>query len=515
MKKTILILMLVFAVAATLPSILSCNKIEPDPEQKDEPKDEPEPKPEGPQPGMYTFTASTLMGSWKAGDRIHIHGAYGPAAKIFTLEASDISEDGRTASVRLDDVLEFPWGPDAMYAAWPGEAVKEEDGMMTESTEFDSFDIPLALAYLSGTEFTFKDISTCLKFQVSGYSDFVIAGNLRPGLRFTSYSATYSSEETRLNGRKDDGYPFLAGTVTNGSVELWIPGPITLKKGFTIFLGNGEEWPMVYTVSEDATLKAGEITDLGDISGDLTPYTGPDPKMPEMGARKKFTVKVAELSGLYMSSGNDFIWGVGDEGDLVKLSFDGEVISSVFIDGDCEAITIDPTTGDLLIGTEPNTVYRVAAPSFDKKVKLFSIADAKGYGNSGQEGLTYYKDGLIYSGMQTGSELYCINLESGEVLWKKNLRQIFPVITEIADLCYDPLTDWLWIIDSEAKKFFALSGDAEKILGAYSVKTISNPESICIDHAHSCIWVGDDYGDNSYLYRYDFTGLDDAIIVQE
>ena len=121
-------------------------------------------------------------------------------------------------------------------------------------------------------------------------------------------------------------------------------------------------------------------------------------------------------------------------------------------------------------------------------------------------------DGLVYSGMQTASELYCVNLETGEVLWKKGMRSIFPAITEIADLCYDPLTDWLWIIDSEAKKIFALTGDAETILGSYSIKATDNPESVCIDHRNNCIWVGDDCGDPSLLYKYEFTGLDDAII---
>ena len=92
------------------------------------------------------------------------------------------------------------------------------------------------------------------------------------------------------------------------------------------------------------------------------------------------------------------------------------------------------------------------------------------------------------------------------------MRDIFPAITEIADLCYDPLTDWLWILDSEARKFFAMTGDAETMLGSYSVKGTDNPEALCIDHVRSCVWVGDDYGSTSYLYRYDFTGLDDAII---
>ena len=79
-------------------------------------------------------------------------------------------------------------------------------------------------------------------------------------------------------------------------------------------------------------------------------------------------------------------------------------------------------------------------------------------------------------------------------------------------MCYDPLTDWLWVIDSESHKFFALSGDAEQLLGAYALKTRSNEESICVDHVNSCVWVGDDYGSTSYIYKYEMSDLDDFII---
>ena len=65
---------------------------------------------------------------------------------------------------------------------------------------------------------------------------------------------------------------------------------------------------------------------------------------------------------------------------------------------------------------------------------------------------------------------------------------------------------------SKSHKFFALTGDAEQLLGAYTLKTSSNEESISVDHKNQCVWVGDDYGSTSYLYRFDFTGLDDAII---
>jgi outer membrane protein assembly factor BamB len=144
-----------------------------------------------------------------------------------------------------------------------------------------------------------------------------------------------------------------------------------------------------------------------------------------------------------------------------------------------------------------------------------NISACSGYGNSGIEGLTYYKDGKVLAGAQANSHLFLCDLSTKKVIWDKMLWSK-ELISEIGGMCYDPLTDWLWLIDSEAKKIFVVTVDENDgtigLLGAYSVKDVANPESVCVDHKNSCVWVGDDLGDEtSYLFRYDFTGLDDAV----
>ncbi len=486
---------------------------------KDEGHDESEVTPtteiDKPVAGTYTFIVSPMKGKWEAGDKIFIHGSYAPAAETITLSDSEISTDGKTATARLDQVTEYLSYPDNLYAVWPAEAVFLKDGLLGSDTEISDPERLLAAAYLKENSFAFADASSPMTFTVDGnFDSFAIAGNDRAGLRLIDFTIDYTSATPYFSKPRTDGYPFLYGELVPGqTVTLWFPGGISFKSGFTLYFAKEGVYTHCYEQKEKIQVEAGKELSLGNISSELTVYDGPYPKMPEMGKSTKYKVSFNELSGLCLSADADFLWGVGDNGDLAKLSFEGNVIEKMYIGGDSEAVTRNPVTGDLLIGLEPNGVGIVAAPDFNTKVKtLFSIADAKGYGNAGLEGLTYYKDGLVYAGTQTGSDLFCCNLETGEVVWKKRLREIFPAITEIADLCYDPLTDWLWIIDSESKKFFALTGDAESLLGAYSVLTISNPESIFVDHVHSCIWIGDDYGSTSYLYRYDFNGLDAAIV---
>ena len=538
MNRSLLPILTLAAALTLLPCSLSCDKPAPDQGQDQEPE-KPEEKPvdDGkPKAGDYTFTVSPLKGKWEAGDQIRVQGSYGPAAKTYTLKTADISSDGKTATVKLEgDLFEYLSAPDNLYAAWPASAVKPEDGLTDATFTFTQADILLAQAYLQGANFAFDDGSAAITFTVSGnYDRALIAGNQRPGLRFQEYSNAHSSSETSFSKVVSDGYPFREVTLAGDgqTTTVWFPGGVTLKDGFTLYFGKNGEWPAVYSRKtedglQNGTLKAGKILELGDITSQLEAYSGPEPKMPEMGKRTKYTISFNELSGLCLSADDSFLWAVGDGSEIARISFDGQLVSKANLKTtsgstiDSEAISLKYDTGDLLIGGEPSSVCQIPASgvanvfkesTFKGAESLFKIDDAKSFGNAGVEGITYYKDSLAYVGTQTGSYLYLCNLTTGEVIWRKGLREMYPAITAIADLCHDTHTDWLWVIDSESLRFFALTGDAESMLGYYSVRGISNPESICIDHKNSCIWVGDDYGSTSYLYRFDFTGLDDAII---
>ena len=536
MKKSLFSMLL--AVLALF-SCSQCTTPDPDPEVNPDPEVTPtpeNPEPEVPGAGEYTLVfpevACTKTG-WEAGDEIYFHGNYGPSAQVVTLQAGDIAEDGKTAKVNLSETLmELQCPPDGIYAVYPSAAVKHGDSLMDSVAEFTDWNTPILMSYLSGGSFVFRSVVSLLSFTVSGdFDSYALAANDRSGLRITGFKADYSSNIESINTFVTDGYPFREGAVVaDGATpnRLYMPGGVTFKKGFTIFLGKDGQFGKVYTQPDAYKIKPGDVVDLGDITAALTDYTGPAPKMPEVTNMTKYKVSLNELSGLCVDLSGEFLWAVGDGSELGRISLEGEVLQKCYIYQsssvlDSEGISMNYDNGDILISTEPNGIYRIPAAQipniFDESKfrgveRLFKIEDAKNFGNAGMEGCTYYKDGLLYSGSQTGSNLYCSNLETGEVLWMKPLRQMHPAITEIAGLSYDPLTDWLWVIDSESHKFFALTGDAEQILGAYTLKTRSNEESICIDHAHSCVWVGDDYGSTSYIYKYEFTGLDDAIITE-
>ena len=168
-------------------------------------------------------------------------------------------------------------------------------------------------------------------------------------------------------------------------------------------------------------------------------------------------------------------------------------------------------TGDLYIADEDNhRVVMIQAPDFPKTItEVFKVQEAIDghYGNSGLEGISYYKDDILFVGSQTGANLWKYTI-SGERLSKVSLSAITnKIITEVGGLCYDPETDWLWVTDSETHKLYVLDGEITHILAVYSVPFIGNNESLCVDHTNGCVWVGDDDDTVSKLYKIQFEGL--------
>ena len=490
------------------------------------PSDSPSDSPQ-PQAGTYKFVASALKEKWVPGDKIYVHGSLGSRAEVITLEASNISEDGLVATAELGNVTANLKEPDGLYAAFPDDAVLHVKGVTGTKTTFNSASTLLCVAYLKDDTFTFTDASASISFSATGdFDTFAFAAGNRDGLKVTKYEVDYTSQTSKFSVKSKDGDPFVKGDFTSGKeIKIWVAGKTTLKGGYTIYLGKGEEWISMCKSTEDKKLSMGDNFALGDITSSLVAYDGSLPKMPVMGEVTEYAVKFNELSGLCVNTDGDFLWVVGDNGELGKISLDGKLLGRVTIKSgspaqswsiDAEGITIDKATGDLLISSEPNGVSRIPAADlptiFDNDIyygvkTITNISAASDYGNSGTEGVTYYKDGKIYVGAQTSAHLFLVDLATGKLEDSKKLSSIFPAISEIAGLSYDPVTDWLWVIDSDTHLFYALTGDASAYLGAYSLKTSSNEESICVDRKNSCIWIGDDAGSTSYVYKYSFTGL--------
>ena len=223
---------------------------------------------------------------------------------------------------------------------------------------------------------------------------------------------------------------------------------------------------------------------------------------PEMGEAVEVQTQCPEVSGLCLSPRGDGLLAASDESGVYHISWTGETEPFYVEKGwlDCEGVTMDPETKDVYYIVEGRQeVRRLKGPDYQESELICVIKDVGYRTNSGLEGITWYKDGTLLLGNQKHpSQLIRYSLTEGITgRWETGT-------SEIADLCYDPVRDVLWIADSDLHTINLCTLEGQ-IRRSYPMPFIDNGEGLYVDHEHGCIWIGDDT--SSKLYRIPFQNL--------
>ncbi len=259
---------------------------------------------------LYTFTCSldpdTRLGidgtgktSWESGDQILFHGKWlGQSgskyySRTVTLAPSDISADGKTATVSLGALYnDTPRSGCAsnIFAIYPADAVAVDNGAGSWRAihPFNTTNRPLMVGCnkeVDGTSFSFINLCALISFSVSGdYDSYEFSGNNGETVGYDGYQAEvyWKSSGSLYSNLTKDGSPLasVSGPVTaDGSTVNYIcvPAGADLKSGFTIKLLKSGAVKKIAKTSNSVKLSRNQLLPLGDISGRLTDAETPDP----------------------------------------------------------------------------------------------------------------------------------------------------------------------------------------------------------------------------------------------
>ena len=222
---------------------------------------------------------------------------------------------------------------------------------------------------------------------------------------------------------------------------------------------------------------------------------------PVMGEVSTIQTTVPEVSGLCPAPAGDGFLAASDEKGVYHVSWTGET-TEFYVERrlDCEGVTMDPATRDVYFIVEgKQEVRRLRAPDYKESEVVFTLQEGRRT-NLGLEGITWYKDGTLLIGNQMNPVLLVqVSPTDGEIA-----RHVITGTSEVADLCYDPVRDVLWIADSERHILYLCTPEGE-VKEEYPMPDIDNGEAVYVDHANSCIWLGDDT--TSQIYRISFKNL--------
>lgn len=254
---------------------------------------------------------------------------------------------------------------------------------------------------------------------------------------------------------------------------------------------------------------------------------------------------VEELSGLTLSKDKKSLIGNIDGGYLYELPFEGKdkkIVGKQIGNSsgykyknsegkekylDMEGLAMNPATGDIYVCGEPGYFFKLSYSSYtltnpiDRSKVLKQVKDAADFDNAGIEGIAWH-NGNLYLGSQTDAKIWEYTTDGKQVGNVKKLKSVTSHISEVADLEYDPDNDWLWVLDSNDNReknkkkgtdyysftIYLFNGDATKLLQTYYIGDFANgnPEALCVDKAHGCIWIGED-DDPSILHKIPFSNL--------
>lgn len=263
---------------------------------KDDPT--PEPKPEV-QPETRTLTfilpaypaeegeevSDLLKTQWVAGDQIVVHGEYAKDQVTVTLKASDISADGRSATLEVSGL--YPYKRDdcasTLYAEWPASAVTNLKHCFFYSC-FGSENAQMLAACDQDNQFKFHNLSSIISFKVDGdYDSYTLGARKDVPIGYEFYQVKITDKEQ--NYRQYLGNVTTTVTrevVADGETDniYYIPGGANLIAGYSIRLIKDEKVVMAYTNPDPLDLSIGSVIDLGDITDLLEEYDDPiDPDL--------------------------------------------------------------------------------------------------------------------------------------------------------------------------------------------------------------------------------------------
>ena len=252
---------------------------------------EPEPTPVGPEPESRTLTfvlsdftigegeeaPDILKTAWQAGDQIVVHGEYAKNQVTVTLAASDISGDGKTATVKVDNL--YPYKREdcssTLYASYPAALVNNLKHCFFYS-QFTTSNAQIMAACNEGDTFRFQNICGILAMTVEGgLGDYTMSTPKKDALGYEFLQVKITDNEQ--NYKQYVGSPVIQmdGTVKGDEILIFLPEGTSFPAGFVLKFKEDGDYTKIFKYTQPVVITRGAIVNIGDITEGIQHYDNP------------------------------------------------------------------------------------------------------------------------------------------------------------------------------------------------------------------------------------------------
>ena len=217
--------------------------------------------------------------AWVPGDKLVVHGEKSKDQITITLSAEDISEDGRSCSIKVEGVppYEQKGTSSVYYIAYPGDIVSNDKNCKDKSRFAATNDFLLA-GYDKDKEFILESIVGGFTFTVDGsYDSYEFKGNNAEAVGYSSLTCRITENSKIYAYSKGDPMSSITGSIVSDDTNhICIPDNLNLADGFQLTLySNGTPVKTLYTETP-YEVKRDEFLPLGNITSSLVDYKVPE-----------------------------------------------------------------------------------------------------------------------------------------------------------------------------------------------------------------------------------------------
>jgi uncharacterized protein YjiK len=206
-------------------------------------------------------------------------------------------------------------------------------------------------------------------------------------------------------------------------------------------------------------------------------------------------IAVPEPSDLAMSFEKNFLWTVSDNtGNIYRLSFDGEVLDSLVIEGkDPEGVAV--ISSQVLAVVFESKDQIVFYDTAGNKLKTGKINFSSEF-NLGLEGITYNKNTGHYYIVNEQSPTAILEVdESFNLVDTVELN----ITQDLSGIFYDERENAYWIVSDESD-FLGKFDTSFNILSSYKID-LEQAEGVAVDSANKLIYLVSDKDNGFFVYR--------------
>lgn len=232
--------------------------------------------------------------AWVEGDKIMIHGEYTNAthSDVITLKASDISADGKTATVTTTNAQAYVKSGynSTLYVQYPATSVIADNHCYYNS-RFNNTNQPLLVGYNNADAFVLYNICGVIAFQVSGdFDEYELVGKNSEVVGYTQLQSRIRLTSDNTENR--DGFPIRAtgdsfdsvpttsvtaavtsdGTTVN---RIFIPGGVKFTSGFKLHFKKNGSYVKTLSTADLVEIAYGKLLNLGNVTSNLKDYSEP------------------------------------------------------------------------------------------------------------------------------------------------------------------------------------------------------------------------------------------------